>query len=160
MERGGEASAGHGPDERAGVEHWSSVPRDGPFLIHPQSDQPNARTVLPLLFERFPPYKRMVETHESLLARFDRRMVSVEILSRQEVPFLQPKGVSRSQSARKSARFHEGIEQRGRAGSLNKELESELTRVAGSTDPNPVFEIRGDDRSDTSFRGDLALRTE
>src|SRR5208282_5132519 len=83
---------GHGLPVRA---NRGAVARDRASFRDLDPDQPTLETLRAFLFERGAPDEHVVEVHEPVLGGLERRVVPVELLSREKVPLLETKGVAR-----------------------------------------------------------------
>src|SRR5437899_6753574 len=112
-------------------------PRDSP-IVHPHSNEAWIIVARPLRLERLATDERPAPFHDPGAVHLERRLVSVEVLARQEEAFLQAKRVPRAEADWLDPEVRPGLEEglpdpqslrRGR-----EELEPRLSRVAGSGD--------------------------
>src|SRR5437879_2908175 len=108
------------------------MPRDS-AVLHTHSDQPPVIVPCALSLKRLASDERAVPFHEPRAVHLERGLMSVEILPRQEVPFLESKRVPRAEADRPDpevlARLQDGRPHPEALGRGRKELEPRLARV-------------------------------
>src|SRR2546422_5413855 len=106
-----------------------------PALLHQESDEAIIIPAFLLAAERLAPDELVIPLHEPLARALERRLPSVEVRARKEVPFLEAQRVPRPEPDRRHARVLARRQNRvphGRRQLARREqLEPVLARVAG-----------------------------
>src|SRR2546428_10722338 len=110
-------------------------PRD-PAVLHPYADETRIVVPVPLGHERLATNKRPLPFHEPRAVHLERRLLSVEILTGQEVALFQSKGVPRAEADRPRpevlAGLEEGVPHPRALARHGEQLEARLSRVPGA----------------------------
>src|SRR5438093_7152200 len=116
-------------------------PRDPPVL-HPHTHEPRIIVARPLRFERLAADERSAPLDDPGAVHLERRLMPVEVLSGEEVAFLEAERVPRPEADRLDSEVPAGLEERFPAppslGRHREELESRLSCVPNSCDEKPV----------------------
>src|SRR5438552_3735020 len=112
-----------------------SGPRDS-AVLHSYADETRIFVPVPLGHERLTAEERPVPFHEPGAVHLERRLPSVEVLTRQEVALFQSKGVPRAEPDRPRpevlAGLEEGVPHPGALARGGEQLEARLARVPGA----------------------------
>src|SRR2546426_539269 len=110
-------------------------PRDTPVL-HPHTHEPRIAVARPLRLERLAADERSAPLDDPGAVHLERRLMPVEVLSGEEVAFLEAERVPRPEADRLDSEVPAGLEERSPdpqpLGRHGEELESRLSCVAGS----------------------------
>src|SRR5205823_9673097 len=115
-------------------EDGKSVPWN-PAVLHADSNEPSIIVTCPLPLERLPPDEIAVPLHDPGTVHLERGLMSVEILTREEVSLLQPQRVPRPKADWPKAEVGSGLQEAlphlGALRRRREELESRLSGISG-----------------------------
>src|SRR5271157_262387 len=114
------------------------VARDRSGLGDLDPDEPALRAFGPFLRKDRTSDEGVVEIDEPLLAGFERGVVAVELLAREEVSLLEAEGVAAAETARNDAGREQPLGESVRLARRDKHLVAELSRVAGPAHEEPL----------------------
>src|SRR5207245_6332552 len=116
-------------------DHAETGPRNS-AVLHPNADEPQIVLPFPLGHERLATNERPLPFHEPRAVHLERRLLSVEILAREEVALFQSKGVPRAEADRPRpevlAGLEEGVPDPSALARGGEQLEARLARVPGA----------------------------
>src|SRR5256884_6549836 len=108
--RGRHRPARHMSGLVAAEQDGMAVPRDPP-IVHADPDDPPIIVPSPLPLERLASEERAIPFHEPGGIHFERRLVAIEILTGEEVSFLEAQGVASPEADRADAEVLAGPEE-------------------------------------------------
>src|SRR2546425_771007 len=131
----GHRAARHAADVDSTRKDTVAGPRDS-TIVHPHAREARIVVARPLRLERLATDERTAPFHDPGAVHLERRLVSVEVLAREEEALLEAKGVPCAEADRLDPEIRPGLQERfpdpQSLGRHREELEPRLARVAGS----------------------------
>src|SRR3989449_539120 len=131
----GHRAARHAADVDSTRKDTVAGPRDS-TIVHPHAREARIVVARPLRLERLATDEGSAPLHDPGAVHLERRLVSVEVLAREEEALLEAKGVPCAEADRLDPEIRPGLQERfpdpQSLGRHREELEPRLARVAGS----------------------------